>query len=347
MRKKRYTIAVLIPCHNEEKSIAACINSCLTQTRTVDQIVVVDDGSTDGSSAVLASFGDQIEVVTIPVATGNKSYAQEIGLQHITTDLFIATDGDTVLDSRFVEFMSENFQDKKVMAVGGYVKSLAHNWLTACRELDYILGQDLYKVAQAYLNAVFVIPGCAGVFRTHIFRKYLSFDHDTLTEDLDFTYRLHKSNLQIAYDRRALVYTQDPATLTGYINQMRRWYAGGWQNLKKHYQIFKRPANAFQLSFIYMEGFFFSFLLLVTPFISPRVFLIMILSSVSFSLVLGLYGALTRRRYDLLMYAPLCTVLLFVNSWIFIEQFVKEVFLKQKNLVWYHPERRVIVAASL
>ena len=236
---------IMIPCHNEEKSIRACVESCLLQTRIPDQILVVNDGSIDRSGKILAEFGNKIQVLTIPIATGNKSHAQEQGLKYVDADIFIATDGDTVLDPYLVEEIEKSFlENPNAVAVGGYVQSLKHNWLTACREIDYIVGQNLYKVAQANVGALFVIPGCAGAFRTEIFRKHIRFDHDTLTEDLDFTYKLHENYFEIIYNRKAIAYTQDPATLGEYINQMRRWYSGGWQNLKKHYWLLKKPGNS-------------------------------------------------------------------------------------------------------
>ena len=180
-------ISILIPCHNEEKSIRKCVESCLNQTHTADQILVVNDGSTNRSGEILASFGSKIEVLTVSVATGNKSYAQQLGLTRIDGDVFIATDGDTVLDSDFVKRAAENFKDDKLTAVSGYVRSIKYNWLTACRELDYVIGQNLHKLAQSYINFILVIPGCAGAFRTRVFKEFITFDHDTLTEDMDFT----------------------------------------------------------------------------------------------------------------------------------------------------------------
>ena len=168
-------ISILIPCHNEEKSIAKCVDSCLRQTRKADQILVVNDGSTDTSAQILSSYGDRIEVITIPIATGNKSRAQEKGLQYVTGDVFVATDGDTVLSRNFLNSIEKDFSDSSVVAVGGYVKSLKYNWLTACRALDYAVGQNIDKLAQDYVNYMLVIPGAAGAFRTDIF-KTLGFE---------------------------------------------------------------------------------------------------------------------------------------------------------------------------
>jgi biofilm PGA synthesis N-glycosyltransferase PgaC len=336
-------ISILIPCHNEEKSIRACIQSCLDQTRAPDQILVVNDGSTDGSRLVLSEFGEKIEVLNIPIATGNKSYAQERGLSLITGDIFIATDGDTVLDPKLVQSVEEKFiEQPDIVAVCGYVKSLKHNWLTACREIEYVIGQNLFKVAQAYLDAIFVIPGCSGAFRTKTFRDVIHFDHDTLTEDLDFTYKFHELGLRIAYAKDAVAYTQDPATLGSYINQMRRWYSGGWQNLRKHFRVIRQPNNVFQLSMNYIEGFVFSIAFFLSPLLNIRFFEYFLIPFLLSILALGGYAALTRKRWDLFYYAPTYIVLVYINAYIFLEQFWVEIILKKSNLVWFHPERREI-----
>lgn len=333
----------MIPCHNEEKSIRACVESCLSQTHLPDQILVVNDGSTDHSGEILASFGDRIQVLTIPIATGNKSHAQERGLKYITADIFIATDGDTILHPFLVEEMIKSFTEHPdAVAVGGYVQSLAHNWLTACRELDYIVGQDLYKVAQANIGALFVIPGCAGAFKTEIFKKFIHFDHDTLTEDLDFTYKLHENYFEIIYNRNAIAYTQDPSTIGEYINQMRRWYCGGWQNLRKHYSLIKKPGNSLQLSLTYAEGIIFSVVLFLLPFVNIKTFLFLLLPYTIFLFFLGIYAAILRKRLDLFIYSPTYVLLIFVNAWIFLEQFWIEIVLQKTNLVWFHPTRREI-----
>jgi cellulose synthase/poly-beta-1,6-N-acetylglucosamine synthase-like glycosyltransferase len=336
-------ISILIPCHNEEKSIKACVQSCLDQTRVPDQILVVNDGSTDKSGELLASFGDKIEVLMIPVATGNKSYAQERGLEHITGDIFIATDGDTLLDPKLVQIAEETFDEQKdIVAICGYVKSLKYNWLTACREIEYVIGQTLFKVAQGYLDAIFVIPGCAGAFHTKTFKKVIRFDHDTLTEDLDFTYKFHRLGLRIAYAQGMIAYTQDPDTLSSYINQMRRWYAGGWQNLRKHFHILKKPNNSFQLSVSYIEGFIFSVALFIAPFFNIRFYEYFIVPFLTFVLLLGGLSAIMRKRWDLFFYSPTYFVLVFINAYIFLEQFWFEIVQKRSNLVWFQPKRREI-----
>jgi len=315
------------------------VESCLSQTRKPDQILVINDGSTDRSGEILAEFGDRIDVLTIPKATGNKSRAQEAGLAYVTGDVFIATDGDTKLNPYFVEAIEKEFEDPTVAAVSGTVKSLPYNWLTACRALEYAISHNLHKLAQSYLNFLFVISGAAGAFRTSLFKEHLTFEHDTLTEDLDFTYKLNRLGFRIAYTRDAISYTQDPAKLGGYINQMRRWYGGGWQNLQKHYAIAGRPVKALELSLIYIEGLIFSVFLFVMPFINLYFELWFWVANIIVNMLVAIWIAFEDKRTDVLWVPLFYPFILHINSWIFLEQGIKEVILGRKNLVWFQPDR--------
>lgn len=335
----KLTVSLLIPCWNEEATIERSVLSCLSQETTPDQIIIVDDSSIDSTPEILARYADRITVVRTPKNSGNKSHAQEYGLGFVTSDIVITTDADTILHPQFVTRMMAEFADPNVAAVSGYVRSLKHNWLTRCRALDYAMSQNIYKVAQSYIDYMFVISGAAGAFRTAIFRQYLTFDHDTITEDLDFTNKLHKNRLRIAYTRDAIVYTQDPANLHSYINQIRRWYGGGFQNIMKHKHMLDRPAQALQLSLMYVEGLIFSSLFFILPILDIRLAVLAAILSVTILYVLAIYAAFKERRIDMLLAPIPYALLMYVNAYIFLEQFVKQVILKRNSLSWFKPER--------
>jgi len=315
------------------------------QTRPPDKIVVVNDGSTDSTLDELKQFGDRITVVSTPAATGSKSRAQQFGLQFITTDVVIATDADTLLHPEFIEHIECSFiADPNIAAVAGYVMSLPCNYLAGIREVDYVIGQDFYKLAQAHMNYIYVIAGCAGAFQTKLFKDgTITFDHDTLTEDLDFTYKLHELGLPIHFNTNAICYTQDPHTLHSYTNQLRRWYAGGWQNLIKHAPIvFKRPSAAIHLSLGYIEGLLFPITLVTLLVVNVVLFLQLLGVYTLMNVLLSTYAAVRRRRPALVLYSPLMTPIKLWHAYLFMEQFVIEVVLKQRNLVWFQPERRTL-----
>lgn len=334
------TSSIIIPCHNEEKTIEKCLDSCLRQSWPAKQIIVVDDGSSDDSVKKIKEFGNLVTLIKLKKNTGNKSYVQQIALRYVTADVFISTDADSILDKDFIKNIAGHFRDPLVSAVSGYVVSLAHNWLTALREIDYVIGQEIHKTAQANIGFLFVIPGCAAAFRTAIFKNNIAFDHDTLTEDLDFTYKLHQKNLVIIYEKKALVYTQDPEDLSSYVKQMRRWFGGGWQNLMKHKSIIKRqPAGAFELSLIYIEGLTFPLVMFGLPAVNFSLYVSLLTSYIAVAMCMGLFAAGMRRRADLFLWSPLYFIIAYVNLYIFYEQFIKEVILRKKNMVWLSPKR--------
>jgi len=336
-------VSVLIACYNEEKTLKRSIETLLAQSRKPDEIVIVDDGSTDGTREILESFGAEIKPVFLPKNTGNKSYAQEAGLKEVTGDIFITTDADTLLHTDFIREMSKAFEDPEVHAAAGYIISIRNNWITASRELDYVMGQDVYKSGQAHLRAVHVIPGAAGAFRTATFKKHVKFDHDTLTEDLDFTYQLHEGGYRIAFVKSAVVYTQDPSSIPAYVKQERRWMGGSWQNFLKHYKvILRKPALLLEIGLIYLDGFLslgFIMFLLLGHIMALGLYVLAYLTSAA---LLGIYAALRRGNWRLFAVFPAYVFVMFLNLYVFIEQFFLEVIFQKRNLVWYKPERNLL-----
>lgn len=339
-------ISLLMPAHNEWKSIRKSLDSIIAQTRAIDEIIVVNDGSTDDTGSILDEYAQihkNIHPIHLEYNTGNKSKAQEKGISYITGDVVIMTDADTILDKNFVKFTERRFLWKngdKIAAVGGYVMSLKHNWMTACRAIDYVVGQFIFKKAQAIIDYVYVMPGCATTFRTEILRT-LVFYHDTVTEDLDFTFQMHLSGNKIFYDESAIVYTQDPPNLSSYIRQMSRWYGGWWQNLRKYWRIIMhRPAAAFVISSIVVDGVIYGFINLILPFLYPQVFFLYILPIyLVTAFIFSILAAFHNRRPDLLLYFPHFVFIGFVNSYIIIKEFFREVIFRRKNLTWNKVDR--------
>lgn len=74
-------ISLLIPSYNEEKSLEKSIKSALSQTRALDEIIVINDGSTDSTEVILKKLSLSypiLNVVNLEKNTGNKSKAQQV-----------------------------------------------------------------------------------------------------------------------------------------------------------------------------------------------------------------------------------------------------------------------------
>lgn len=87
-------VSVVVPCHNAEAWIADALRSVLGQWRRPDQVVVVNDNSTDGSEAVIRGFGDRVEFVN--TSLGNAAAARNVGIQHADGDAVAFLDADDV-----------------------------------------------------------------------------------------------------------------------------------------------------------------------------------------------------------------------------------------------------------
>lgn len=342
-------ISLLVPSYNEEKSLKKSLEAVFHQSRPLDEVIVVNDGSTDNSEFILHEFESKhanFHPLNLRENTGNKSKAQQKWLPHITWDIVIMTDADTVLDKDFVLNIEKSFEqdpEYNVAAVGGYVSSLKHNWITACWEIDYIIGQNIFKQAQSIIGYVYVMPGCATAIRTSLLRE-LKFTHDTVTEDLDFTFQIHLRWMKILYNTDAIVYTQDPPNLSSYIRQMKRWYGGGWQNIRKYWPImFKNPAAWFVLTSIFIDGVIYSFITLVTPLIYPGLFFTHLLPLYFlWAFSFASYAAFVSKRYDLILYFPHYVFVIFINAYIIGYEFLREIIFRKRDLIWKRADRVTI-----
>src|SRR5262249_51399118 len=94
-------LTVIIPAYNEAEFVGDTIRSLLEQTTPPEEIILVDDGSTDGTGDVGRRAG--ITVIRPPKNTGSKAGAQTFALPHVRTELVMAVDADTTLEPTAVE----------------------------------------------------------------------------------------------------------------------------------------------------------------------------------------------------------------------------------------------------
>ena len=90
--EKPITISVVIPAYNAEKYIARAIESVLRQNRKADEVIVVDDGSTDGTGEAVRRFGES--VVYIHQENAGASAARNAGIRAAQNEWIALLDGD-------------------------------------------------------------------------------------------------------------------------------------------------------------------------------------------------------------------------------------------------------------
>ena len=119
------------------------------------------------------------------------------------------------------------------MAGNAKVGNRVNLW-TRWQALEYITSQNFERRALNTLNAVSVVPGAIGAWRTAAVRAAGGYHHDTVAEDADLTMALLQAGYWVNYEDRALAYTEAPTTANGLMRQRFRWSFGIMQAVWKH-----------------------------------------------------------------------------------------------------------------
>jgi hypothetical protein len=96
---------------------------------------------------------------------------------------------------------------------------------------------------------------------------------------------------------------------------------------------------SFELSLVYGEGLIYSLMIFIIPILNLSVALWIFVFSLLISFLLAIVGVFIDRRSDLFFIIPVYVLLKYVTAYIFLEQFVKEVILRKREMVWFKPER--------
>ncbi len=229
-------ISVLVPAYNEEKTIGKTLEVLRKSTYANIEILVIDDGSTDHTSAVVQEYitKDQ-RIRLIKKNNGGKSSASNLGLAEARGKLVVTIDADTILYPNTISELIKPFSDKTVDAVCGNVEvGNIHNILTGFQALEYITSQNFDRRAFDELNCIAVVPGATGAWRKERIIRLGGYLEDTLTEDADLTLRLLADGGRIVYAPEARSKTEAPETVSALAKQRFRWSFGTFQCLSKN-----------------------------------------------------------------------------------------------------------------
>ncbi|MGW2836284.1 bifunctional polysaccharide deacetylase/glycosyltransferase family 2 protein [Streptomyces sp. NPDC001493] len=226
-------VSVVVPAYNEKECIAGTLTSLAASTHPIE-IVVVDDGSTDGTAEIAESLGlPQVRVVRQENA--GKSAALNNGVRAARHDLVVMMDGDTVFEPDTVARLVQPFADPGVGAVAGNAKVGNRSTLIgAWQHIEYVMGFNLDRRMYDLLGCMPTIPGAIGAFRREAVLQAGGMSEDTLAEDTDITIALHRAGWRVVYAEHARAWTEAPSSFGQLWRQRYRWSYGTMQALWKH-----------------------------------------------------------------------------------------------------------------
>ncbi len=237
-RKKLPHVAVLIACHNEEKTIKKSLYSLLRQSYKPKQIICVDDASIDGTYEVLQKLKRKVKILDVLRCNKKrlKAGALNFGLKKIQKEIkyVLTIDADTGLKNDLIERGLEYFHKYKnlggVCSKAGLKKG--KGLLYRLQKLEYGAGFDAERTAT--FENVMILHGMCTLFEKKALLKIGGFTLNHLIEDYDATVKLKKAGFKTMYNPQMEAFTIPPKDFRSLIKQRLRWSRGGVDIILQH-----------------------------------------------------------------------------------------------------------------
>lgn len=244
------SVTFLISAYNEERLIGKCIESidraAAKYAGKVD-IVIVNDGSRDNTERIIAESLRKLrfcsgKFYTIP--NSGKGFALAYGLQRTSGDIIFRTDADSALDENALTPMLSHFKNPEVGSVSCWIMPLPGKgpWLKA---QDILCAYYFYtKRAQEMADAIITQPGPASAYRRDILIKAGGWVDNIFGEDGEITNRVARLGYRGVFEGNALIYSELPETLGGFMQQRARWSVAFFHSRGRNLRLAREAGNS-------------------------------------------------------------------------------------------------------
>ena len=307
-------VSVLIAARNEEANIGRTLSDILAQNfpKELLEIIVVDDHSTDRTSAVVQSFANQgVKLLTLNESEPLNSYKKKaisMAIAEATGELVVTTDADCRMGTDWLAtVVACTERNDYYLLSAPVVYSQQRSFFEELQTLEflYLIGLGAAGIGNGYPSTC---NGANLIYRRDVFYEMGGFngiDHLASGDDELFLHKVaasHPGKIGFCKSREAIVYTDAKRSFRGFINQRRRWAS-------KSTQYKNRGIVALGVSI-----WLFNVLLLVSGIALCTDYGVWPLFTAAMLLKCGVelifLGPLCRfaRRMDLLAYLPILTV---------------------------------------
>ncbi len=374
LKKKSFyrpLISVVVPAHNERLVLERCLLSIYETTYQNFEVIVVDDGSIDGTARhghyLRKKYGFKNLRIVRKAVNGGKASALNHGIRNYAKGkLIVAMDADCKLDRDALSLGAEYFRDRRINAVASNIKVMNSTGLLGVTQLlEYMLAYRLKK-AHSVLNIEY-LAGCTSFFRKSAIVKAGYYDEDTIAEDFDFSLKLiRRLGNSIVYGEEVLCYTEGVQTVKDLFKQRFRWRFGSFQAFFKNRNMFfngQERLNKFLIFMLLPWLIGCELLFLLEPILLSSLLYYAIRYHYFLGLIYGfvLYGAMTaitimaddfitaKQRLKLMFVAPFAYLLFLIINFVGYASLVKSVA-RGKGIVnsshapeggWSSPERAI------
>lgn len=229
---------MIVPVFNGDDTLGECLQALAHQTIGAEEyeIIVVDDGSIDGSAEIAARQG----VTVIRQEHAGAAAARNRGAQRARGQVLLFTDADCRPEQDWIEQMLVPFADPDIAGVKGAYRTQQRSLVARFAQAEY---EEKYD-RMARRERIDFVDTYAAAYRRDLFLAHGGFDPAFLRdEDQEFSFRLARAGCKLVFAPKAIVYHRHPATVWSYAR--RKVHLGRWK-VRVH---FRHPAQAVRDSY--------------------------------------------------------------------------------------------------
>jgi len=313
-----------LPIKNERSVIERVLGACLDLNYPSDrfEIVVVDDGSTDGTTEVCRRYAvenDRIKFYHREFSNG-KASALNYGLSNSRGDVLAIFDADNVPERDTLLIAAAHLRDKSVSALQGRIHSInsEQNMLTKFITYEDSVWCEAFLRGKESLGLFVHLRGCCQFIRRSVLEELGGFDESIMAEDIEISARMVEKGYRIKYTSDIRTWQESPSTWKAFLKQRTRWYRGHMQVALKYGSLLRN------LNIMTLDAEF----TLILPFVAIAAFFCFTLASWNVFSVISSSAFLG----GLMTFSTLTTIIIFLLSGFALIYFTKPA--KLKNLLW-------------
>ena len=218
-------VAIVIPAYNAEKTIGLAVGAALAQGSLSCEVIVVDDGSTDGTAQAVKKYPAARYIYQ---KNAGPAAARNAGWRNATdADIVIFTDSDCVPEEGWAKHLIEGFTDESIGAVTG-----SYEIANSDRLLPRLIHEEIKLRHTGYKESVKFFGSYNVALRRKVLEETGGFDEGyrrASGEDNDLSYRVLKMGYKIAFASGALVAHHHTSSLKKYLREQ---YTHGYWRMK-------------------------------------------------------------------------------------------------------------------
>jgi cellulose synthase/poly-beta-1,6-N-acetylglucosamine synthase-like glycosyltransferase len=236
-------VTVQCPVYNERYVVRRLLEAVGALDYPPDRLEIqVLDDSTDDTTTIIAEIVRELRDRGLSVVhlhrrerTGFKAGALAAGLKDARGEFVAIFDADSVPGSDFLRKMLPHFADPDVAVVQARWGHLNRDFslLTVAQSLGIDGHFAIEQSARFWGKLLLNFNGTAGIWRRAAIEDAGGWTHDTLTEDLDLSYRAQLRGWRIVYRPDVVCPAEIPVLISGFKSQQRRWATGSIQTARK------------------------------------------------------------------------------------------------------------------